>query len=732
MSSTPLVAWRTFMPSFLAEPWRRYQSLAANDPQRWECALQVMQRMSRYLTGLYASFGPSSNAPGPYRNLVKRIDRPTVGMWWDAAEALAQPVSTDQGPIGESARALLDETVQRALETLIGARNEAAHRPNDGLGFHPNEIRARLPDIDAAIHTIVRAFACLAQLRLFYVRGTKSRLDGTHVHDALVFGANDGLSQEIPTKQHLPSEFVYAVSPTGVMVLMYPWVHVVDHTGGMVPGLLSPQTDKAMTWTGAGAASASKAAEPKAAVAQLKAAINRSRRRFSLDAALTEQLCSAGVGADTPMVRGWTLVQRLGGGSNADVWLAHPNLGSQNTLSVLKIVHAAAQSDQTSIRRFEREIAIGRAVSHPHLVRCVDVTETTTGRSVMVQEYVLGESLEVRLRIKPALSPSAIARLGAQVGMALLALHEHGVVHRDVKPANILIEPGGSARLIDLGVAHEGGKSPITSVHQGIGTDGFSAPEQRGGAPASSSADAYSLGRVLAEALRARYTENGIQHAPTQLRDVARSLMAKSPSERMPLSLAVAAIQRPEILDNGVPAVIGDVLPGDWTVVAAPGPLADVAGAWAAPVRSPTGQQAVAWLAMGSIGPKVIRNRASAKGLGCSEQEGLTIAIKLKNGPEPAAGMDTATAIAAGVGTGAVVAGIAGAVILGAGAIGAAAGLKMRSSVPPSNVPQPIVPRRSPNRAVRTATQAAKATSPLAIGLGWAAKILAAKTPKKK
>ena len=732
MSSTPLVAWRTFMPSFLAQPWRRYQILAVDDVERLDCAIRITQRLSHYLTALFAAHTARPQQCKPLQNLIKGIDRATDGKWWLAAQSLAKNLISEEGPIGLAARTLEDEETDRHLQILIDVRNSAAHPSEGGVGLNDSTARLLLPEVDASLHHVVRAFACIADMRLLVVRSSRMTTDGVHAHDAVIFGATDGLRTQINTPAPLPCDKTFVASSTGSLVSIDAWVRTYDSAAGLVPLLLSPDkhTKTLMTYRGAHHVVAEWPDERPYIV------LNKSVARYSLDARSAAQICGGSLGSETPEVSGWKLVQQLGSGGNAETWLAYAESGSAQDLRVLKIIHAAAQSDVASVQRLRREIEIGTHVRHPGLARCLGPTETTLGRSVMIQEYIEGVSLKRRLRQHPRLTPPQIVRMGREVGMALLALHEAGIIHRDVKPANILIDDTGHARLIDLGVAHLDGAPHITQLHHGIGTAEYSSPEQQAGAPATPAADAYSLGRVLQAALKTRYTQKRVREAPTKLLALTNNLLSDKPSTRLHLATAVAALHGPEILDDGQPVVVGDLLPGGWTVCAAPARITSCRDAWAAPVRAPSGQQTTAWVAMGTRGPKAVRDHAGAKNLGVTELDGLTVVIRPPTASEPQ--YSTASAVGAGVATGVLAMGLAGLGVLGAGAlgavtVGAAAGLAKSKEKDPvaSDVAAPKTEAKGP-RVARSANTAALAANPLLGGIKMLAKAFAARKTKPK
>lgn len=177
----------------------------------------------------------------------------------------------------------------------------------------------------------------------------------------------------------------------------------------------------------------------------------------------------------------------------------------------LKVLVGERASNEAGARRFVQESRIACSLEHEGLVRGL-AFGTDQGRRYFVMELVLGPSLRGRLKDVGALPEREVARLGAQVARALDYLHREGVVHRDVKPANILLDPSGQAKLCDLGLARElDVPSEATASGDTLGTPRYMAPEQaRGAKDAGPAADLYSLGITLFHAATGRppFTED--------------------------------------------------------------------------------------------------------------------------------------------------------------------------------------------------------------------------------
>lgn len=197
----------------------------------------------------------------------------------------------------------------------------------------------------------------------------------------------------------------------------------------------------------------------------------------------------------------FTADELLGAGGSAEVWRGHDHRLDREV--ALKVLHASP-SDPAARERLAAEARTVARLSHPHLVALLDVGRSPAAagdRPFLVTELVRGRSLADVLGAGP-LAPEQVAVLGSQVASALACAHEHGVVHRDVKPANVLVDERGAARLTDFGIARLLAEaSTVTATGTTVGTAAYLAPEQLEGATPTGAVDVYALGLVLLEAL---------------------------------------------------------------------------------------------------------------------------------------------------------------------------------------------------------------------------------------
>jgi serine/threonine protein kinase len=151
-------------------------------------------------------------------------------------------------------------------------------------------------------------------------------------------------------------------------------------------------------------------------------------------------------------------------------------------------------------RRAMREARITARLHHPHAVAVYDVADHNN-QPFLVMEYLPSQSLAAVLSLPQALPPEAVARIGSQISSALTAAHQAGIVHRDIKPGNVLLTADGIAKITDFGVSHAVGEVSVTATGILAGTPAYLAPEVAQGNSADFASDVFSLGATLYTAL---------------------------------------------------------------------------------------------------------------------------------------------------------------------------------------------------------------------------------------
>ncbi|HET7566804.1 MAG TPA: serine/threonine-protein kinase [Gaiellaceae bacterium] len=191
----------------------------------------------------------------------------------------------------------------------------------------------------------------------------------------------------------------------------------------------------------------------------------------------------------------------LGHGAMATVDLAHDE-ELDRPVALKRLADNLARDDERR-HRFVREARLAARLSHPNVVRVYDVGEDD-GRPFIAMEYVEGETLADLVARRGALPPAEAAELGIQACHALAAAHAAGLVHRDVKPQNLLLRHDGTLKLGDFGIAVGLEGTRLTEAGTVLGTAAYLAPEQARGDDVTAAADVYGLGAVLYELLTGR------------------------------------------------------------------------------------------------------------------------------------------------------------------------------------------------------------------------------------
>jgi serine/threonine-protein kinase len=187
----------------------------------------------------------------------------------------------------------------------------------------------------------------------------------------------------------------------------------------------------------------------------------------------------------------YRLERTLGRGGMAAVWLGHDDVLDRPV--AVKVLADTIAGDAGFVARFRREAHTAAGLSHPNLVDVYDFSEEGE-RPYLVMQFVPGENLAERLERGRGVDCEQLAR---ELLEALAHIHDAGILHRDVKPANVIIEPGGTAKLIDFGIALPRDATALTSTGLVLGTERYAAPEVMEGRQATERSDLYSCGVVL-------------------------------------------------------------------------------------------------------------------------------------------------------------------------------------------------------------------------------------------
>jgi eukaryotic-like serine/threonine-protein kinase len=234
----------------------------------------------------------------------------------------------------------------------------------------------------------------------------------------------------------------------------------------------------------------------------------------------------------------YRIEDRIGSGGMSTVYRAFDETLERQV--AIKIMHSDISSDDAALERFRREARTVAQLSHPHVVMVIDAGEDE-GHPYIVFEHVRGETLKDRIRREGPLPVAEAVAYAIEVGRALQAAHERGLVHRDVKPQNVLLDEEGRAKVTDFGIALGLESNQLTAAGKVIGTTDYVSPEQAQGHEVSGQSDVYSLGIVLYEMLVGEVPFSGESHVSVAMKHVREGLPDVQ-RRRPEVSAALAAV----------------------------------------------------------------------------------------------------------------------------------------------------------------------------------------------
>jgi serine/threonine-protein kinase len=266
------------------------------------------------------------------------------------------------------------------------------------------------------------------------------------------------------------------------------------------------------------------------------------------------------IGPATVLGGRFRLVERIASGGMGDVWRCVDEVLGRTV--AVKILLPALLEEPGFSDRFRGEALTMATINHPSVVDIYDYGSDPSAGAYLVMEYVEGDALSRTLARVSRLTPARTMALVAQAADALQAAHEKGVVHRDVKPGNLLVRPNGTLVLTDFGIARAAGAAALTAAGSVLGTAMYISPEQAMGEQATPLSDIYALGVVAYQCLAGRRPfegENPLEIAmrhvreaapplppdiPPNVRAIVERAMAKDPKARWPTAAAFAAVAR--------------------------------------------------------------------------------------------------------------------------------------------------------------------------------------------
>src|SRR5262245_41455030 len=257
----------------------------------------------------------------------------------------------------------------------------------------------------------------------------------------------------------------------------------------------------------------------------------------------------------------YRLEERIASGGMGDVWRCVDDVLGRTV--AVKILLPALLEEPGFTERFRGEARTMATINHKGVVNIYDYGSDPAAGAYLVMEYIEGEALSRTLARVGRLTPARTMALVAQAADALQAAHDKDIVHRDVKPGNLLVRPPqGTLVLTDFGIARSAGAASLTAAGAVLGTASYISPEQAMGEQATRLSDIYSLGVVAYQCLAGRRPfegENPLEIAmrhvrevppplppdvPASVRAIVDRAMAKDPKARYPTAAALAAIAR--------------------------------------------------------------------------------------------------------------------------------------------------------------------------------------------
>ena len=234
--------------------------------------------------------------------------------------------------------------------------------------------------------------------------------------------------------------------------------------------------------------------------------------------------------ANNMIANRYEVFKHIGQGGMADVFLAMDTILNREV--AIKILRSELCTDPVSVVRFEREAQAATTLSHPNIVEIYDVGEYN-GHRYIVMEYVPGRTLKQVIRSRGSLEPDEAIDIEKQLVSAVSEAHHKGIIHRDIKPQNIIVKSDGSIKILDFGIAIAKGNIQVTQANNVMGSVHYLAPELAKGKPASVQSDIYALGIVLFEMLSGDVpfkADSAVQVALMQMRNEMPSIRTINPS----------------------------------------------------------------------------------------------------------------------------------------------------------------------------------------------------------
>jgi len=561
-SSSSDVVLRCYAPPLLSEPYRHVVSGWGTARDKLSRRLGFVETLLRYLVAIYSAELEEPKV-GPYRILLERLEKPSLGMWWNAAEGLARAVAVKKDAVAPELAGILVDTfggtkpsptpVARKLKQLIELRNLAAHLEGATMPSEEQAIEL-LAEIRGPLRTVLHGLSPLRCFPLLCVEDIRPPA-WTKV---LRFSPSGVDCFEVPAIQLLlDKRQVFLASMNGDVLCLDPWLRLEERVGSCRAVLRNPRHKDDMK--------------------ALKAKLPRSGGvvRGVYSPTTCEKLIGASPSAGTPEIPGYSIDGLLGRGGAGSVWMGRPDQHTSTERVAIKVLHRANVADAQSRERLKREYGFLANRPHPAVVGARDFGESPSDGPFLVMEYIQGMDLESKLQVAP-FEPDEASRVVTEVLDALAGAHAHGDVHRDLKPANLILDPRGNVRVIDFGIAAVAGATRLTQTLHAVGTRDYMAPEQLSGGTVDARTDIYALGRTLEDLVKG---SGGAGSLPPGLVAVVRRATQALPEDRFQNAqeMKAALEQRHREQWGGAPVMERDRLNDSFAVRQAREPLGEQA-----------------------------------------------------------------------------------------------------------------------------------------------------------
>ena len=225
----------------------------------------------------------------------------------------------------------------------------------------------------------------------------------------------------------------------------------------------------------------------------------------------------------------YQIIRTIGEGGMANVYLAHDIILDRDV--AVKILRGDLAGDEKFVRRFQREAIAASSLSHPNIVEMYDVGEDD-GKYFIVMEYIEGQTLKNLIKKRGALTLSEVIDIMLQLTSGLACAHESYIIHRDIKPQNVLILDDGRVKITDFGIAMALNSNELTQTNSVMGSVHYLPPEQANGSGATIKSDIYSTGILMYELLTGKLPfkgDNAVEIAIKQMKDPIPSICLENP-----------------------------------------------------------------------------------------------------------------------------------------------------------------------------------------------------------